>query len=221
MLGRRRTAILQPTSTQQWTVAISGDDRFGASSPSAMADRAERLRRHHIAENEKSAPRCGGEMKPGQALESTLVGEPDDIGGCVTVSPGGPGKLVPCMKCAECGWSVTVGQTKNEPPQTHQPRQARALARWGRRDESHDHPPHQRPRRPRRCGTARRRCHRLATPGCRLLLCPSGGARDAGEDRPGHHRVQRAAAHCYLRDAPCCRRAVRRRHARRKLPVGG
>ena len=55
---------------------------------------------------------CGGEMKPGQAIESTLVGEPDDIGGCVTVSPGGPGKLVPCMKCAECGWSVTVGESK-------------------------------------------------------------------------------------------------------------
>ena len=28
-------------------------------------------------------------------IESTLVGVPDDIGGCVTVSPGGPGKLVP------------------------------------------------------------------------------------------------------------------------------
>ena len=56
--------------------------------------------------------RCGGEMKPGQALESTLVGEPDDLGGVVTVSPGGPGKLVPCMKCAECGWSVTVGESK-------------------------------------------------------------------------------------------------------------
>ena len=63
-------------------------------------------------EGESNCTRCGGEMKPGQALESTLVGEPDDIGGCVTVSPGGPGKLVPCMKCAECGWSVTVGSDK-------------------------------------------------------------------------------------------------------------
>ena len=25
---------------------------------------------------------------------------------------GGLGKLVPCMKCAECGWSVTVGESK-------------------------------------------------------------------------------------------------------------
>ena len=55
---------------------------------------------------------CGGEMKPGQALKSTLVGEPDDLGGVVAVSPGFPGKLVPCLKCAECGWSVTVGESK-------------------------------------------------------------------------------------------------------------
>ena len=80
------------------------------------------------SESRLSCTRCGGEMKPGQALESTLVGEPDDIGECVTVSPGGQGKLVPCMKCAECGWSVTVGEKANEPPQTHQTRQARALA---------------------------------------------------------------------------------------------
>ena len=76
-----------------------------------MSDGIERA--HGIAEKESSkCNRCGGEMNPGQALESTLVGEPDDMGGCVTVSPGGPGKLVPCMKCAECGWSVTVGESK-------------------------------------------------------------------------------------------------------------
>ena len=76
-----------------------------------MSDGIERA--HGIAEKESSkCNRCGGEMNPGQALESTLVGEPDDMGGCVTVSPGGPGKLVPCMKCAECGWSVTVGSDK-------------------------------------------------------------------------------------------------------------
>ena len=74
-----------------------------------LADLAERA---FAAENPKTCKRCGGEMKPGQAIESTLVGVPDDIGGCVTVSPGGPGKLVPCMKCAECGWSVTVGESK-------------------------------------------------------------------------------------------------------------
>ena len=87
----------------------SGDDMRFFARVAVVADRAERA---SAAENPKTCTRCGGEMKPGQALESTLVGEPDDLGGVVTVSPGGPGKLVPCMKCAECGWSVTVGESK-------------------------------------------------------------------------------------------------------------
>lgn len=51
--------------------------------------------------------RCGGLMKPGIALEQTYTGSPDFPGGeVVTMSPGGPGRLVECMKCRECGWSV-------------------------------------------------------------------------------------------------------------------
>lgn len=45
----------------------------------------------------------------GQALISTLVpGEPDFPGDPmgVTLSAGGPGKLVGCWKCPECGYSV-------------------------------------------------------------------------------------------------------------------
>ena len=87
----------------------SKEEMLAFARAAVLADRAERA---SAAENPKTCTRCGGEMKPGQALESTLVGEPDDIDGCVTVSPGGPGKLVPCMKCAECGWSVTVGESK-------------------------------------------------------------------------------------------------------------
>ncbi len=52
--------------------------------------------------------KCGGEMLPGQALLETRVGTPDFIGGEVqTFSVGGPGRLAPCMKCKECGWSVS------------------------------------------------------------------------------------------------------------------
>ena len=52
--------------------------------------------------------RCNGEMKPGKAIEQTYTGIPDFIGGdVVTMSPGGPGRLIDCMKCVECGWSVT------------------------------------------------------------------------------------------------------------------
>lgn len=50
---------------------------------------------------------CGGAMAPGQALEQTFAGIPDFPGGAVvTMSPRGPGKLVDCMKCENCGWSV-------------------------------------------------------------------------------------------------------------------
>jgi len=54
--------------------------------------------------------KCGGEMKPGQAHARTLVaGMPDFIGDteATTFSAGGPGKLIDCMKCEDCGWSVT------------------------------------------------------------------------------------------------------------------
>lgn len=53
--------------------------------------------------------RCGAEMRPGIALTRMLIaGTPDfhdsDV---VTLSPGGPGAAIDCMKCAACGWSVT------------------------------------------------------------------------------------------------------------------
>ncbi len=53
--------------------------------------------------------RCGGPMKPGIAMAQTLrSGFPDFIGGqVVTMSAGGPGKLIECLKCAACGHSVT------------------------------------------------------------------------------------------------------------------
>lgn len=53
--------------------------------------------------------KCGGVMEPGKAIEQTYTGLPDFPGDryAVTVSPGGPGKLVDCLKCSACGWSVT------------------------------------------------------------------------------------------------------------------
>ena len=49
-------------------------------------------------------------LSPGVAIQQTYTGSPDFIGGeCVTMSPGGPGKLVDCLKCRECGFSVAKG----------------------------------------------------------------------------------------------------------------
>ena len=54
--------------------------------------------------------RCGGKMEPGQALGQTLVGGGLDFPGDnapVTLHAGGPGKMIDCLKCEDCGWSIT------------------------------------------------------------------------------------------------------------------
>ena len=52
--------------------------------------------------------RCHGDMKQGIALVPTFIGTPDfACGEVVTVSPGGPGRIVECMKCVVCGFSLT------------------------------------------------------------------------------------------------------------------
>jgi hypothetical protein len=58
-----------------------------------------------------NCPKCNTEMTDGLAIENTWVGKPDFIGDtrCVTMSPGGPGKLIECVKCHECGFSLTKG----------------------------------------------------------------------------------------------------------------
>jgi len=62
-----------------------------------------------------NCPRCGGEMKPGKALLQTSSGSPDFVGGdVVTHSPGGPGRLTDCLKCCQCGHSLTVGAALNQ-----------------------------------------------------------------------------------------------------------
>lgn len=52
-------------------------------------------------------------MQPGLAMGQTATpGVPDFPGDreASTMSIGGPGKLMTCMKCPECGWSVTGGK---------------------------------------------------------------------------------------------------------------
>lgn len=59
--------------------------------------------------------KCGGEMRLGKAIEQTYSGEPDFPGGeVVTMSPAGPGKLVDCLKCSECGKSYSLGAVQPE-----------------------------------------------------------------------------------------------------------
>jgi hypothetical protein len=60
---------------------------------------------HRVGPVEVPACRkCGGAMKAGKAMAQTV--DCSDEGTC---SPAGPGKLIDCMKCERCGWSVTAG----------------------------------------------------------------------------------------------------------------
>lgn len=57
--------------------------------------------------------RCGATLKPGVALQQTWVAGMPDFPGDDENSPGqtmccgGPGELVSCHKCPECGHSTT------------------------------------------------------------------------------------------------------------------
>ena len=54
--------------------------------------------------------KCGGEMKRGIATGQAWSGVADFPGDryAMTISPSGPGYLMPCLKCSACGWSVTL-----------------------------------------------------------------------------------------------------------------
>lgn len=60
-------------------------------------------------------PKCSGPdlsvgLVAGKAIEQTYTaGMPDFIGETrgITYSPGGPGRLIGCLKCPVCGYSIT------------------------------------------------------------------------------------------------------------------
>lgn len=61
--------------------------------------------------------KCRKKMTPGIALQQTYTGTPDFPGGeVVTMSPGGPGRLINCLKCPGCGYSrtMTAGERAQE-----------------------------------------------------------------------------------------------------------
>ncbi len=49
-------------------------------------------------------PKCGGAMRDGIKMEQTWIGA-EDLGDICTMSPGGQGNLVECLKCIKCGHS--------------------------------------------------------------------------------------------------------------------
>lgn len=55
----------------------------------------------------ETCPRCHVMLESGQALISTVICRSLDMGEAVTMSTGGPGKLIPVLKCPSCGYSRT------------------------------------------------------------------------------------------------------------------
>ena len=52
---------------------------------------------------------CGVEMQPCLAIFMNTIGLPDFIAGeVVMLSSGGQAKLVKCLMCPRCGYSVTL-----------------------------------------------------------------------------------------------------------------
>jgi len=54
--------------------------------------------------------RCKTPLAPGIAIQQGYTGQADFTGGeVVTMSAGGPGRVIDCMKCPTCGHSITGG----------------------------------------------------------------------------------------------------------------
>lgn len=59
-----------------------------------------------------SCPKCSVLLKPGVAARGSWVGMgdfgQDDV---VTIYEGGVARLIPCLKCPNCGYSITEGKS--------------------------------------------------------------------------------------------------------------
>lgn len=85
-------------------------DRAESTTPFDVVEAWQEDARDVLTTSVQTCRKCGGTMKPGKATRQTLVGGMPDFPGdkhATTLSAGGPGKLIDCMKCERCGWSVT------------------------------------------------------------------------------------------------------------------
>lgn len=109
-------------------------DPYATSIPLSRSEYDEAMQtayRISCATKQNTCRKCQGVMRPGQAIAQTCVGVPDFPGDkhAVTMSLGGPGKLIDCMKCVDCGWSRTMGAWPNLPPNMLQD-ESKGLSKW-------------------------------------------------------------------------------------------
>ncbi|HLP99189.1 MAG TPA: hypothetical protein VK149_12175 [Sideroxyarcus sp.] len=104
--GENCTLIVLKRAVGEWMEARNAPvtGMFGIAERNALIKAENALER---AFDIHACKRCGGAMQAGQAIAQTFAGS-HDLGDVCTLSPGGSGKLVECMKCKQCGWSVTA-----------------------------------------------------------------------------------------------------------------
>jgi hypothetical protein len=89
-------------NTKEWPHQVQAREALRQSTERTM----------QLAREVAKCRKCNGPMADSTAIQQTYTsGLPDfpgdEIGRGCTVSPGGPGKLIDCKKCTQCGWSVT------------------------------------------------------------------------------------------------------------------
>lgn len=66
--------------------------------------KAENILREAISEaQDVHCKKCGGVMRPGLAMGQTWHDSGEG-----TLNPTGPGRVIACLKCETCGWSITA-----------------------------------------------------------------------------------------------------------------
>ena len=93
-----------------WKDGFTRHASKSAAKAAAQADYERRILAALTPARQATCRKCGGTMQPGHALGQTYTsGAPDDLGSDgQTMSAGGPGVLIDCWKCEDCGWSVTA-----------------------------------------------------------------------------------------------------------------
>lgn len=110
-----RAAVEKAMGIEPEEIVVGTRDRafIEAVRDEALADAARALVRAELLHRaavraEMVCKRCGTRLKPGLAMLPVVGGTPDFIGddAVVTVSVVGS-RLGKCLKCPDCGWSVT------------------------------------------------------------------------------------------------------------------
>jgi len=107
--SKRKVGIAAATKSYETTDCIEWRWYYP---PNARVPRIDpRKQDRPVRADARMCKKCGGHMNPGKALINLASGEPDFPGGEVATMSPDPRKpkLVDCIKCADCGHSISAG----------------------------------------------------------------------------------------------------------------